>query len=247
MKKQLLFIFYLLLLCLTGCSSTYYIKNDPTSLDEFNEELQGNAGTIVLKDGPDISARRMHINEDSSSWVEVKTFLNVTKLAKDTSRAATADIEKIVLKNKGLGAVEGLAFGAIGGSFVGKIMASNQGDDLKKQLDAGIGSLLLGTVGGAVLGLMIGHSYHYILTDSEEARRNKEEAFKQQVSGTEDTSAVKVEFSSIIQKGSEYLVILWQSKKIRLERPDYHYRGTSEDGQQYIVVPVYIYKSKFER
>jgi hypothetical protein len=106
--------------------------------------------------------------------------------------------------------------------------------------------LLLGTVAGTILGLLVGHNDHYILTDSEKALKDTEETFKQQGSGTEDTSAVSVKFSSIIQKGNGYLVILWQSRKIRLERSEYHYRGTSEDGQQYIVVPAHIYKSKLE-
>ena len=56
----------------------------------------------------------------------------------------------------------------------------------------------------------------------------------------------RVEFSSIIEKDSRYLIILWQGKKIRLQRSEYNYRGITKEGNLYIIVPKHIYESKFK-
>jgi hypothetical protein len=61
-----------------------------------------------------------------------------------------------------------------------------------------------------------------------------------------DNSPVRVEFSLVITKDIESIIISWKNKKIRLLNFEYMYRGTTEDGKQYIVVPKYIYESKFK-
>lgn len=63
---------------------------------------------------------------------------------------------------------------------------------------------------------------------------------------TED-SVCWVEFTSMVEKGSRYIIILWQEKEIRLDRSEYNYRGATNEGKQYIVVPKYISESKFQK
>ena len=70
---------------------------------------------------------------------------------------------------------------------------------------------------------------------------------KQPIVKDVDKTPLQIQFTSVIEKGNGYIVILCQKKEIRLDRAEYNYRGTTADGQQYIVVPKYVYQSKFEQ
>jgi len=57
---------------------------------------------------------------------------------------------------------------------------------------------------------------------------------------------VRVEISSIVKKTEEYIIVLWENKKIRLLRSEYNYILETDDGKFSIVVPNIVYLEKFD-
>lgn len=156
LELKLITMLFGLAIFLCGCSSG---KPDAEySYREMNEELKGQDVKIELKDGMDISAKDVKISKDAVSWVDPWT--------EKESKASIRDINKIVMKSHGTGALEGIGFGLFGG--VGLVAIAEQIDGGNNQ-SSGIGNedvgLILGggigIVVGSITGLIVGHSYNY--------------------------------------------------------------------------------------
>jgi hypothetical protein len=214
----------------------------------LNKELEDEKVKLTLARNT-INAEYIEIAEDSSSWVEVKSKYGQRNLS-DTIRIPTSDIKRISYKNNTLGALEGFGFGTLTGlSFylLGRSAVKetdNFGEALGVAMVMGLG-VITSPIIGLITGAIIGHEENYILIKPDTSVDGYEKGDSQQLS-IGDKSYVRVIFSSVVEKGSGYIIILWQKKLIRLQRSEYSHRGTTKEGQPYIVVPNYIYESKFK-
>jgi len=168
---KLITILFSLAIFLCGCSSSYLVSSTGKpdadySYQEMNEELKGEDVKIELKDGMNIFAKDVKISDDSMSWVNQETD--------EESRASLLDINKIIMKSHGTGALEGTGFGLVGGgglgALVGQIIVGNHG---AWGTGAGVffGSIIGGGIGiivGPITGLIIGHSYNYEFQTTEQ-------------------------------------------------------------------------------
>jgi hypothetical protein len=255
--KTFLNLLLVSLIYLAGCSSTQQIRYNQAEFDILNWDYEGAIGEIALVDGSTISGKYIQIAEDSTCYREVKSRLNVVRLASDTSRIPTSDITRITYKNTSKGALEGAGFGALAGLAIGAIIANSiEPENSKNPMETwskGMsqaslipGGLLAGILIGIPVGSGIGHKDNYILLDSENSVYNEYENVDLQSLTDEDKSPVRVIYSSVVEKGSGYIIILWQGKKIRLRRSEYNQRGTTKEGKLYMVVPDYIYRRRFK-
>ena len=155
-----LFVFAILF---CGCSFSYSVRSMTDG--EFNDKLKGKGAAIKLKDGKEVSAKEITISNDSVSWLG--------EGADEKSKAGIGDLNKIVIKNHALGALEGMGFGLLGGVASGIIGGWIIGEST---LHTGgttgggpnLGGLLVfagavagGTVLGVLIGAVSGHSYNY--------------------------------------------------------------------------------------
>jgi len=135
-----------------GCSST-------STLTE-GETIDGNV-KIHFKDGRQVDASLFQMGKDTSQWTEPHTNLSHS--------VASADITKVVFTSHGSGALDGLWIGALTGAGAGLIVAaaSNPGTDGSCGCGGMVyvvlppGGALLGTLIGAGVGSISGHTYTY--------------------------------------------------------------------------------------
>ncbi len=88
----------------------------------------------------------------------------------------------------------------------------------------------MGLVLGGLFGGIHGDIEKFILLENQESKQ-----------------PVSVEISSIVEQTGKYIIVIWQSKEIRLLRSEYNYTTVSiDDGKQSIVVPKEVYLEKFK-
>ena len=147
-----------LALALAGiaCSNTIYAKRplDAHTVKEINDVVKGNEAIVLREDGSTATTSKATIGEDSL-WLDENT------------RVPSAGIERITVQRRGLGALEGIGFGFLGGAVAGAVAgaaASTGGDPdcnnsarcLYPAIGAGAGALL-GIFVGPIVGALIGH------------------------------------------------------------------------------------------
>ena len=172
---KLLTIAVVLSISLCACSSTDTVRStavqDGYTYNDMNGKLRGEAATIEFRNGSSVSANQITFSDDSVSWVDRRTDV--------ASRARINQIDKIVLKDHGRGATEGLGFGLLagvgGGLIAGVAATSGHHSELE-----GLGGLLIfaaGTVAGTVVGLMtgviIGHTNNYEFQSTERSENER--------------------------------------------------------------------------
>ena len=150
-----------LLFCI-GCSSSYEVSSssniDP-SFDTFNVDAYDRSATIVFQDGRELDARNIVASPDSTRFLNEKTDAITV--------VPTHTIKKVVFTNRGIGFLEGFAWGAlIGAATVLAVSAASpsQGHEFSgtewtlffMALGAGTGGVI-----GGIPGVIIGHSYEY--------------------------------------------------------------------------------------
>lgn len=156
------FLFGLTLSVATGCSSSYYVGNEPIpdkySIAQVNENSKDHSVTIRTMQGEEIGATNLFVSGDSTS------FLRSTREKRIT--IATASVETITIKSVGAGAIDGLIPGAIVGVPAGWIFGSlvAAGEDRVNSIDGPTAAgVFAGTAAlGALVGATIGHSDVYI-------------------------------------------------------------------------------------
>jgi len=162
MKLFTILIFLAIFFC--GCSSTYTVRSteaeDAFSYEQMNEELKERNVTIQLRDWTDIYAKKVLIANDSISWLNRSTD--------EKYKVRIGRLDKIVIKNHGLGILEGLGLGLLGGGGLGLLLAGITSSDSKNSEAKAWGFLIfsvlgasLGTVVGLLSGAISGHSYIY--------------------------------------------------------------------------------------
>src|SRR5690242_3581651 len=130
-----------------ACSNTIYAKRplDAHTVKEINDVVQGNEAVVLREDGSTATTRKAAIGSDSPSLDE-------------STRVPTDGSERITVQRRGLGALEGLGFGFLGGAIVGAVAgaAASTGVDPDCNNSAGCLYPAIGAVAGALLGLFVG-------------------------------------------------------------------------------------------
>jgi hypothetical protein len=140
----------------TACSNTIYAKRplDAHTVKEINDVVQGHEAVVLREDGSTETTSKVTIDGSSLSLDE-------------NTRVPTAGIERITVRRRSLGMLEGLGFGFLGGAIAGALAGAaagtggdpdcnNSGRCLYPAIGA-VGGALLGILAGPFVGALIGH------------------------------------------------------------------------------------------
>jgi len=142
-------------------------------------------------------------------------------------RLATESIRTITIEKSGIG--KGILYGLSSSLVLAGSMYLVQQDQPYSEM----GFIILpplGLVGGLVIGTANGDDDVFILNSQQ----------------YNDQLTIRVEITRVVEIGHGYIVVLWQGKMIRLMRPEYSYRGTTDDDRLFIMVKKNVYLQKFK-
>jgi hypothetical protein len=180
--------------------------------------------TLELLNGEEMTGFDVEVKSDSTSVGDINL--------------STASIKKITNTRHGKGALKGFGGGLVTGAAIGFGLGyfsyDSPSDWFNSAWEAGgIGAIIFGVplaLVGLIAGAIHGDIETFIFTPPE----------------MESKPFNRVEFSEIVEEGSNYIIILWQGKEIHLSYSEYNYKGTTKEGKQFIVVPEDIYLQKFK-
>lgn len=240
MKKKI--CAFLLILSLLSCSSTQFLSVEDFDREWIEGRLQGKSATIKFKNGQWAKAEIRSIDKNTLVYCKHDSTENTT--------APFQDVQMIRTTNHSIGFWQGMVIGFLGGAALGGIVASTGGDEYgdwwwkTNEGTAGIYIMVISPIIGGIIGGVKGAKEIYLFVEDSVYDGNKK-GHLQELSNV-DKSSVRVEFTKIVEKGRGYIIILWQKKEIRLLSSEYNYMLETEEGKQSIVVPKYIYDSKFK-
>lgn len=111
-----------LLFSFTGCTHQRAVfPTESESVVDLNKRAGQHAVTVTLADGAVYFGRALQMAADSTSWL--------MRNSHEVKSVATTDVVVIEIRNRGRGALEGLATGAIAGSLAGAALGLIAGDD----------------------------------------------------------------------------------------------------------------------
>ncbi|MGA9120265.1 MAG: hypothetical protein WB699_12955, partial [Bacteroidota bacterium] len=131
-------VVYVLVLGAWGCSTTTHVAK----VEDVNPKVEGAAATICLKSDGERKVRDISVKADSTTFVGPSSM--------DTVRIPTRNIKSIRLTHHVGGALEGLMWGALGGTgfaLVTTIGMSGGGDEGMGKGLLALGSMVLGGTG----------------------------------------------------------------------------------------------------
>jgi hypothetical protein len=166
MKTFLQFLFVLSLLLITACSSSFVVSSssEDTSIDEFNNFVLGQEAEIILRDTTVNNATNVYLSTDSLSWNEPENILK--------GSVAKSDVRKVIINSKLIGGLEWWGVGMLAGGIAGLLTAWPMAAAADPQSQTGwyyvilipIG-VVVGALAGITTGIIIGHSYEFIISD----------------------------------------------------------------------------------
>ena len=244
--KNILSLILFGILLFNGCTGIYVIKHDESYLSDINKKLTEKTVTIELSNGNTMVGKGVLISSNSISWTELES--------NDHYNFQSANIQEIRVSNRSRSGKAGFWVGMIAGGAIGASIISSSDYEWLDVVEAGsrkamcaeggskttryaTGIAIGGLVGGLLgytIGAIVGSTDKYIFDQDTQSVK------------IEDGSLIRVKFTSIVQKGSGYIIILFQGREIRLQRSEYNYRGTTKGKQLFIVVPIDVYDSKFK-
>jgi hypothetical protein len=147
-----------------GCSSSYIVSSTPqdeyVSLSNFNTLVKDRSARIVFQDGTTLYAQEVIAEQDSVYILDENTGRRVVMPA--------LKIKKIVLRNRGLGLLEGAGIGVLAGGATGLLAAVVTGPHRAEQGWAYIVDPIVGGAAGLLIGpiygVIKGHNYEYQFT-----------------------------------------------------------------------------------
>jgi hypothetical protein len=199
-----------------SCSTTHLVKNENAAYRELNKKLKGEDVSLLLLTGDELEGYNIEVEPESTTIGERKI--------------ATKSIKEITIKNSGRGALKGIGLGVASTLVLSAISYFSNQDEPYAEV-AFIIFPPAGLVLGAIIGAAGGDIDRFVFPYQQD---------------TNSDPYVRVEFSSILERGRGYIIILWQGKEVRLSKDEYSYRGTTEDGKLFIMVSDNIYNSKFQ-
>jgi hypothetical protein len=244
--KTIIPLIFFSIIFLTSCTLTNVIPHDESYLKDFNNKLKEETVTIELESGNTIDAKDLQISSNSISWTELESEKHYD--------VESATIQEIRISNRSRSGTTGLFVGMLVGGIIGANEVSSEGYEwldgveqlfrfiFRSEGESKTTRYASGIIMGGVVGGLLGYTIGSIVGTTDKY------VFDQDTHKVElkDSSLVQVEFNSIVENGNGYLIILWQEKEIFLHRSEYDYRGTTREGEQFIVIPITIYDSKFK-
>lgn len=159
------FTAFLLLVALTGCTTTSHIQSGSTSTDaatDVNEQSRDQNATLTLTTGAAEPAQQILVQPDSVRWVHAKTSAHHV-----TARECVETIRFDRPVNgffQGLGIGTGAGLLAGGGTILGLEAAGQcEGYAALGCGLIGIGLFTVGSVSGAIAGAVRGHQDVYVV------------------------------------------------------------------------------------
>jgi hypothetical protein len=254
MKTTILILFIIaFFLKITGCSSRQHFFNvprDQSSIEKINRER---------KDFDSLNITIQGINYPVTDfWYTDSGIFYISN--DDSQKVDYGDLNGVRFNTK---LQKGRTMGppVLMGMLAGIIIGANQpvqekGFMAMPEVER-TGNVFLGMLVGSAVGLATGaviwgisdkrgarESYHYIFEGEEIVQPVKQDL--KELETERSSIAHTVEFSSIIKKGNNYIIISWQRKNIHLHRSEYKYRGQKADGTHFIVVPDRVFIKKFQ-
>ena len=133
---------------ISGCSTTIQLSSP---LDA-NRKINGGSATLTANSGVVYHGCEIQISRDSTRFENQD---NDSLLC-----LAMRDLRSIEIVHHGGGAVEGLVFGGLGGLGIGLIAGLGKGSGGDEGMGRGLlalGTTVLGSVGGLIVGALSGH------------------------------------------------------------------------------------------
>jgi hypothetical protein len=219
-----LFSFYI-----AGCSTTYQLHTDDMSPEQLNEELTNHKAQIVLLNGQKITATKIQVTGDTTLWVNPENDCLYV--------SSNHQINKIVVRDREKGALDGTFFGVLSGSVLASWQSGvYERKDDKSALYRPETVFLISVVMNTVIGVIIGHRNNYLFNEPEIIKEKKEVIVEQE-------EVVEVEVPDAeIREG--FVIIHWQGKMIRLSASEVK-QMTKRKERIVLTIPVSIYQEKF--
>ncbi|MFI5406315.1 MAG: hypothetical protein ACHQ1D_07355 [Nitrososphaerales archaeon] len=151
---------------LTACSSSYVVSStdDDTSVDEFNESVQGEEAEIILSDSTVITATDLYLSADSLHWFNPETKLK--------TGVAKSEISKVMFTDTWTGGAYGAGAGMIGGASLWIAVSDSIENSQFVNYMGGLAALgVVGAVIGFPIGLIVGYPIEYKFQNTGQARK----------------------------------------------------------------------------
>ena len=236
--KTLSYTLVLSIIYFCACSSTYSLKDGDITPDKLKEKINGGSVTLVLTNGEEYNCDNLLIKEQLVYWIDSHSGA--------TQSVPTNELYKILAKNHGKGALEGLGYGFLGGFALGAIVGIVTTDpdhktsgfvDLTPRnysegaLGYGIGFGIPAALIGLPLGAIAGHQDIYIINE--------------QSAGSQKPEYVKIQVESIVEENQDYIIVKKLGSNIKIERSKIkHLDRTGEN--IYITISQRVYEKIFK-
>jgi hypothetical protein len=102
---------YIIIIALAVFTSRCTHLRQVQSFDEINKVAAGKPARVTLTDGRVLSGKGLQMATDSTSWLDSTTGRKQS--------IVTTEIDKVVIKKRGRGALEGLGMGVLAGAVIG--------------------------------------------------------------------------------------------------------------------------------
>jgi hypothetical protein len=162
-----------------ACSSTQFIGHDQSACEDLNGKVEGERVNITLTNDNVIIAENTFIGVDSTSWLEIIAEKRGARGYGQQTRwyegkkwsVPTRDVKKIDIGNCWQGALGGLFYGFLVGAALGLLGGLTHSDEKSGFFDPDPEEVvvmvgILGAVVGLPIGLLVGGTDEYVLTDS---------------------------------------------------------------------------------
>jgi hypothetical protein len=159
----------LIILCFlaTACSSSYVVSSSDgdTSVDEFNESVQGEEAEIILSDSTEISATDLYLSADSLYW-----FNSETKLKTGVTKS---EISKVRITDTWTGGAYGAGGGFIGGASLWVALSDSIENSQFVNYMGGLAALgVVGAIIGFPIGLIVGYPIEYEFQNNQQVGKS---------------------------------------------------------------------------
>lgn len=156
-----------------GCSPTHQLQKErPVEfVDKFNAFSTNKKAKIKAIGGRQFQAKNIRMNQDSIFWNDPERNIH--------GSIANRNINKIIFKNSGMGALEGLGIGLLTGLSIGAVVGLAYSDNSSgffssANSQAGLTGLIGGFWGGIIGlfgGALIGHNDIFVLKNPKDYTR----------------------------------------------------------------------------
>jgi outer membrane lipoprotein SlyB len=241
-------ISYLLIFSLIhfiSCTTSQVLLNEEASYYALTEKLKGEKVKIRIFNEQEFTGENINVKLDTTLWTQndfnkavgIRITADGYEKIKNWS-VPTPDVNEFIVVDIGDGILNGLLIGGITGAVIGTIGGiSLVGERSWTGQEIGAGIIIvtapLGAVIGAVIGIpvgaVIGHTDQYIITAPADSTLINEYI------------TVKI---STFKPESEYVIIKWRGKNIRLSKSTVKLISTRYN-EYFITIPVSVYKEKF--